>query len=139
MNEPAWRSGRGNMARARLSGATPVAAVAHLRANPRPGQIFNSYEWGDYLLWAGPPQVPVFVASHAHLVPREVWLSYLQVVRLSANWEDILAAYGANTVLIEKQRRRALVTKLRENDDWYAEYEDDLAIIFRRAEPITIQ
>lgn len=139
MNEPAWRGGRGNIARARLSGATPVAAVAHLRTNPRPGQIFNSYEWGDYLLWAGPPQAPVFVASHAHFVPREVWLSYLQVVRLSANWEDILAAYGANTVLIEKQRRRALVTKLRENDDWYAEYEDDLAIIFRRAEPITIQ
>jgi hypothetical protein len=134
--EPVFRGGRENVARVRLSADTPVAAVRHLRENPPIGQIFNSYEWGDYLIWAGPPDAKVFVASHAHLVPREVWQSYMQVMNMSTGWEDVLARFGANTVLIEKQRRRGLVARLRDHDDWQISFEDNQAIVFRRTVPI---
>ena len=29
------------------------------------GLVFNVFEWGDYLLWAGPPDVKVIVTSQA--------------------------------------------------------------------------
>ena len=64
----------------RLSRETPVAAVAYLQSHPPQGQVFNTFEWGDYLLWAGPESVEVFVASHVHLVPVDVWQDYLDVV-----------------------------------------------------------
>jgi hypothetical protein len=139
--EPALRGqgGRENLNRSRLSADTPVRAVKHLREFPPTGQVFNSYELGDYLLWAGPPRVPVFVASHAHLVPREVWQSYMQVMNLSINWDDALARFGVNTILIEKERRRGLVSRLRADDNWQMTYEDDLAVVFRRVVPIGAQ
>lgn len=53
-----------------LSRATPLGVIEHLKKRsdqnrlPR-GLAFNTYEWGDYLLWAGPPKLKVFLASHA--------------------------------------------------------------------------
>ena len=76
--------------RTSLSAFTPIDAVKYLNQFPPDGQIFNSYEWGDYLLWAGPKNLDVFVASHAHLVPREVWRSYLRVIRDESDWSEIL-------------------------------------------------
>lgn len=140
--EPAIRGGGVNLQRGRLSADTPVAAVRHLRENPPRGQIFNSYEWGDYLLWAGPRSagesrsVEVFVASHAHLVPQEVWRSYMQVMNLSSGWEERLGRFGVNAILVEKDRRRALVARLRNLDDWRVSFEDNRAIVFRRVTPI---
>ncbi|MBT6483927.1 MAG: hypothetical protein HOL01_09860 [Planctomycetaceae bacterium] len=136
--EPSLRGqeDRASLNRSRLSPVTPVEAVKHLREFPPTGQVFNSYEWGDYLLWAGPPRASVFVASHAHLVPREVWQSYMQVMNLSTNWDDTLARFGVNTILIEKQRRRGLVARLDADDNWQMTYEDDLAVVYRRIIPI---
>ncbi len=57
---------------------TPVGAAAHLVKNPPVGQIFNTYEWGDYLGFAGPRGMKVFVNSHAHLVHPDIWKHYLR-------------------------------------------------------------
>lgn len=134
--EPLLSASERALIRSRLSRGTPVRAVEYLRKNPPPGQIFNAYEWGDYLLWAGPKNVQVFVASHAHFVPREVWQSYMQVINLSSGWEETLERFGANTVLIDKTRRRALTSRLRRNDDWEVAFEDNRAVVFRRMNPI---
>ena len=44
-----------------VSTQTPVAAVRWLQEHPQAGQLFNTYEWGDYIVWAGPRKVKVFV------------------------------------------------------------------------------
>ena len=60
----------------------------------------------------------------------------MQVMNLSTNWDDTLARFGVNTILIEKQRRRSLVSRLRTDDNWQMTYEDELAVVFRRTVPI---
>lgn len=115
---------------------TPVGAVEWLKENPSEGQIFNTYEWGDYLLWAGPENAQVFVASHAHLVPREVWLDYLQIVNIQADWEENLERYGVNTMFLDKARRSSLIAWLRRSEDWKLEYEDNMSAIYSRVNPI---
>ena len=59
---------------------TPRFAAEFLTKHPPQGPVFNTYEWGDYLQWAGPRDLQLFVNSHAHLVPRDVWQAYMQVM-----------------------------------------------------------
>jgi len=119
-----------------LSNQTPVTAAAYLNEHPPIGQIFNTYEWGDYLVWAGPADLKVFVASHAHLVPEEVWQDYLHVIHLTAGWENVLDRYSVNTIVIDHHRRESLIERIRQSDDWQLNYDDATAAIFTRRQPI---
>jgi hypothetical protein len=115
-----------------LSSETPLGATDYLNAHPPQGQIFNAYEWGDYLLWAGPKSLHVFVASHAHLVPTDVWRDYMQVINLRSGWETILDRYGVNTAVLDPEHQEDLVNSLRTSDAWSLGYEDDRSVIFLR-------
>lgn len=115
-----------------VSTQTPVAAVRWLRDHPPAGQLFNTYEWGDYLIWAGPENVKVFVTSQAHLVPREVWRGYMAVNDVSPGWHDVLDRYRVETILIDREGRRALISHLKTDNRWQRVYDDDLAVIFTR-------
>lgn len=122
----------------KFSAQTPVAAVEYLHKNPPQGLMFHPYEWGDYLLWEGPKGVQVFVDSHAHLVPNEVWRDYMTLITAPSNWEDNLDRYGVNTVLLDKLNRRALINKVRDDEDWKRVYEDEIAVIYTRRKPIGV-
>jgi hypothetical protein len=116
---------------------TPVAAADYLREHPPTGQCFNTYEWGDYLLWAGPTGAKWFVNSHAHLVPREVWEDYFRISSASKDWDSRLDRYGVNTIVLDRNISADLVRSLKEKTDvWKLEYEDRLAVIFTRKKPI---
>jgi hypothetical protein len=115
-----------------VSEQTPVAATRWLSGRPPARQIFNIYEWGDYLVWAGPPEVPVFVTSQAHLVPRAVWRDYMSVIGVSPGWQEILDRYQVDLVLVDKRRRSALIDALKKDGGWKRVYEDPIAVIFTR-------
>uniref|UniRef100_A0A7C4QUN5 Glycosyltransferase RgtA/B/C/D-like domain-containing protein n=1 Tax=Schlesneria paludicola TaxID=360056 RepID=A0A7C4QUN5_9PLAN len=115
-----------------VSDYTPLGAVNYLREKPPSGLVFNVYEWGDYLLWAGPPNLQVFVNSHAHLVPREVWLHYLQVVDVDSGWEEVLERYGVTTVVVDPRHRSALIRRLKDHAAWQVAYEDRRSVVFVR-------
>lgn len=120
-----------------LSTQTPIDAVDYLRRNPPQGQVFNTYEWGDYLLWAGPEEIQVFVASHAHLVPEEVWRDYLQIAAASGNWQRRLDEYGVNTVVVDRRHRRNLIRRLDEmTETWERKYSNNISAVFVRKNPI---
>lgn len=115
-----------------VSRDTPVAAVAWLREHPPAGLVFNVFEWGDYLLWAGPPDVKVFVTSQAHLVPHHIWRDYMSVINMSSGWNEAFDRYGVQALLLDKAERGSLIWSLRENKQWKRSFEDDLAVIFTR-------
>lgn len=126
-----------------VSSDTPRAAVKYLNEKKPQGQIFNTYEWGDYLQWAGPPGLKIFVNSHAHLVPPEVWQAYIQISEVQSGWEDALDRYGVNTIVIDQQNRKALIKKLKESDKWKldfeqgnVDFEQDGQLVFVRKNPI---
>ncbi len=124
--------------RTAVSQQTPVAAAEFLLNHRRPGQIFNTYEWGDYLSWVGHQhgeRWPIFVASHAHLVPRSVWVDYMATISAPADWETRLQRYDVRTVVIDHLHRQALIARLRAADGWTPVFEDDVAVIFVRNEP----
>lgn len=119
-----------------VSDYTPVGAVEYLKDHPPVGQVFNIYEWGDYLQWSGPPGLRIFVNSHAHEVPAEVWQHYLQVIHMSSGWQETLDRYGVNTVIVDRAIRDNLIKALKDDDRWRVGYEDRTATVFVRKQAI---
>jgi hypothetical protein len=126
------RPGHSLDVRTQVSRQTPVGAADWLREHPPVGQIFNTYEWGDYLLWAGPPGLRVFVASHAHLVPRAVWRDYMQIINGKSDWQVVFDHYAIETVVLDQPERADLISKITANSGWKTSYADGLAVIFTR-------
>jgi len=125
-------SGRRLEMRAAVSAETPVEAAEELRGDPPRERIFNTFEWGDYLLWAGPSDVRLFATSHVHLLPPDVWQDYLAVTRAGKGWNEILARRNVDLVMIDAVRHAALAQALRRHEGWRITYEDERANIFRR-------
>jgi hypothetical protein len=107
----------------------PTRAVVFLQENDPPGPIFNSYNWGGYLIWKL-PQYPVFVDGRTDLYGDTLLRAYTTAVFGHPAWSDILDQYGVNLVLIES--RAALAWRLEEAPEWQQLYRDDQAVIFAR-------
>lgn len=121
----------------RLSKNTPLEATKYLREHPPQGLVFNTYEWGDFLLWDGPDNLQLFVASHVHLVPEEVWQHYLLISSAGPTWDTKLDRYGVNALVLKPSRHGALVQALEEQaDTWNKAYESNNTVVFERKNPI---
>jgi hypothetical protein len=119
-----------------VSSVTPVKATEYLNEHPPSGPIFNSYELGDYLLFNGPKNLQVFVASHAHLVPTEVWDDYMGIIGQASGWQSQLERYGVNTVVLDEQYRGPLIRRMRESGDWILKFKDERSVVLSRRHPI---
>lgn len=124
-----------------VSRQTPLGVVEHLKKladqNRLPrGQMFNTYEWGDYLLWAGPPKLKVFLASHVHLVPREVWKDYITISEVASGWEEMLDRYGVNSIVVDEATHAGLIGTLRQSENWRQTYSDNVGAVFLRRKAI---
>jgi len=121
-----------------LSPLTPVGATDFLVANPPQGLVFNTYELGDYLQWAGPEGIQVFVNSHAHLAPPDVWNAYMNIIERRASWLSTLDRYGVNAIVLDKQFRARMIDSLSQNADWRLQFSDDRSAVFFRHKPMSI-
>ena len=117
-----------------VSQYTPVFAAEYLKQHPPTGMVFNTYEWGDYLSWAGPKEIRLFVNSHAHLVPPDVWNAYMAVIELRSGWEQVLDQYEINTIVVDQENRRPLIEALMRDERWDSPpvEQDGQVIFFRR-------
>jgi hypothetical protein len=121
-----------------VSRLTPVGAAEYLVENPPQGLVFNTYELGDYLQWAGPEGLQVFVNSHAHLAPPDVWNAYMTVIERRASWLSTLDRYGVNAIVLDKQFRAPMIDSLSQNEDWRLQFSDDRTAVFFRHKPMSI-
>ena len=106
----------------------PVEAVEYLRQARPPGRLFNSYNWGAYLLWAL-PEYPVFVDGRTDLYNDEIIGEWLQAVRAEDGWREVLDRWDVHLVLLEPAT--PLVYRL-EVDGWQRLYADDVAVVYAR-------
>lgn len=109
----------------------PVEAAAHLDDLPEPVVLFNSYNWGGYLILHH-PEFPVFIDGRTDLYGDEQVLEFAQVTYALEGWDDILDGYGVNTVLIEN--RGTLYAALQMQPGWTLIYEDALAALYSRSD-----
>jgi hypothetical protein len=103
----------------------PVPAVDYLAANPMPGRMFNSYNFGSYLLWAL-PEVPVFVDGRTDLYTDDILDQYLTVTQAREGWRAVLDQWQITIVFMEPS---APILHLLKADGWTVYFEDSQAVI----------
>ncbi len=106
----------------------PVSAVEFIQTEQPEGQMFNSYDFGGYLIWSL-PEYPVFIDGRADLHGDEIIFEWLSIVRGEDGWGDSFDEWGIGFVLVEPDL--PLVDKLDE-EGWNLVYEDDVAVVYTR-------
>lgn len=100
----------------------PVELAAYLQQEPSSGGLFNSYNWGGYLIYRA-PDVPVFVDGRTDLYGDQLLRQYLDIILLREGWQQLLDAYGIERVAIEADS--ALAGALRLLPDRWHEWRFD--------------
>jgi hypothetical protein len=111
-----------------IASGYPARAARWLVENRGGEKLFNEYNWGGYLQWSL-PGFPTFVDGRTDLFGDEVVGEWITVVQAGAGWDEILARYGANLVMVEPGR--PLVEELRKAG-WQRLYEDAQVVIYSR-------
>ena len=106
----------------------PVQAVSWIEKNPPQGRMFNSYNWGGYLIWRLTDS-PVFVAGRTDLFGEPVIEDWLSVIQVEAGWEQVIDKWQINWVLIEPDQPLAEVLAC---SGWDRIYQDGTAAIYLR-------
>lgn len=108
----------------------PIEAAAYLQSANPAGPMFNTYNWGGYLMFALPDR-PVFVDGRTDLYgDKFLTEDYRQIATGAPGWQEGLDQYAIQLVVMEKDS--GLDRSLREASDWKLDYEDDLAVIYAR-------
>ena len=93
-----------------------------------PPRLFNSYNWGGYLLW-NLPEYPVFVDGRADLYGNEIIDQWRQIVFAEENSMELLDQWDINLILLEPTWP---IVKQLSLYGWTTIFQDKSAIIFQR-------
>lgn len=113
-----------------LRESLPVDAAAWILENRPPGEMFNPYNWGGYLIWALYPHYRVFADGRTDLYGDAFLRQYLEVQLGRPGFQETLAEYGVDFVLTYPDD--ALSLRLACVGGWEEVYRDDVAVIWVR-------
>lgn len=110
----------------------PLDAVSYIEKNaPKyEGRLFNSYNWGGYLIWKN-PETKVYVDGRTDLFGDEILGEWMTITQAGDGWHDLLGKWDVTRVIIEPNR--PLVSAL-SSDGWVERYRDTQAVVFDRVE-----
>ena len=106
----------------------PVTAVKFLLAERTSGNMFNSDEFGDYVIFAGWPTYRVFMDGRSDMYGSKYGRDYFRVAHAQLGWKKVLEKYNITTVLFDTQS--PLTAALLEQPEWQPIYSDPIATIF---------
>ena len=106
----------------------PVAAVQWINENQPEGTLFNSYNWGGYLIWALRDH-PVFVDGRADLYGDEMLNQWKQVVAGGDAAQEILNEWEVDLILLEPDW--TVINELSQYG-WELLYKDEMSVIYGR-------
>lgn len=90
-------------------------------------RMYNSYNWGGYLIWHG---LPVFIDGRADVYGDAFIHEYMLAYWLLGDWRVPLDKYEVEYILIESEL--PLARLLEETDEWVQIYRDEVAVIYVR-------
>lgn len=114
----------------KIAAQYPVAAIDFLEASGLDGEpIYNSYNWGGYLIWRG---FPVYIDGRADVYGDDFIFYYRQTLDMADTWREPLDAYDVQLVMMETGD--PLNTLLLTSNEWQEIYVDDVAQILARSD-----
>jgi hypothetical protein len=108
----------------------PLGAVQWIEENHPAREMFNSYNWGGYLLWRLWPQYPVYADGRTDVYDDKFLREYLSVILAQDDWQAVLDRRNVGFIVIEAGG--VLDTFLRRDAQWREAYRDKMAVIYVR-------
>lgn len=120
----------------------PVKAAEFVRSERLPRNLYNTYDWGGYLMWTLYPDHLVFWDGRSDSI--EMFDNGLRVMRGDPGWDEILRRYGVRTVVtktctMDTGERYPLLDRLRESPEWTLVFADVSALVFVRDDAVPAQ
>ena len=106
----------------------PKTAVDWLLENAPTGNLFNSYNWGGYLIWRMYPKERVYIDGRADVYGDAFIFDYLSISNAKPGWEERLNNKAIQTVLIESDA--PLAAMLRQSPEWHVAFVDKGSTVF---------
>ena len=116
--------------------ALPVQVAEFLNTEQPEGPMFNSYNWGGYLMFAA-PDYPVYTDGRTDLYKDEFLTQYIHTATGREGWQEQLDADGVNLVVVESGS--GLARQLADDENWTLiypndDYPDEQRVIYQRQE-----
>lgn len=108
--------------------AKPVAATEFIKKERISGNMFNSDEFGDYLIYAASPAYKVFIDGRLDMYGAGKLKEYRKVTEFRQGWEKVFEKYGITWVIFEADAPLSRYLQL--HGDWKLIYADKATNIF---------
>jgi hypothetical protein len=115
----------------------PIGALAFMQQNKLHGNLLPQFEWGSWILWHMGDAFKVYIDPRGELVYTDKQEGdYARFFYGMEGSEKLLDAYPHDYVLMGVHTKGADI--VRKNPRWELMYEDDTAVLFKRA-PLPLQ
>jgi len=114
-----------------MDGRVPVEAAAFMSASPPPGELWNSFDLGGYLLFALAPAQRVFIDGRNDTVyPRPFFEQSLRAPSDPRRLRYQLMRYGVNTAVVANgDQLPGRLAPILDDPAWCLVYWDDVAAV----------
>ncbi len=122
----------------------PAGPVKFLKEHNVRAPLFNIYEWGGYLMWAGWPELKTFIDGRA--LNESVFQDYMKIAYNDRDAQPLLDKYGVQVLLLEgfeywtgKVYLLGAVLSDPNQTKWKLVYQDQTGMVFMRQPPPGVQ
>jgi len=115
----------------------PEGAARFLADHKLDGNLFNSYEDGNYLLFARYPQNRVFIDGRVDVYGPAMLHVYAAVAHAEPGWQKVLAGYSVEICVLptHSATESRLLAALQSSPEWALVDWDDLSAIYVKRTP----
>jgi len=114
----------------------PMGAIEYLKTDERCQNIYNTYEWGGFLVWKL-PQKKFFVDGRMpawdNTEGKSPYTIYLEIIQARPGWSDRVVGYKTDCLLISRGTFLDLEIKDKSknwSDIWQTMYEDEKSVVY---------
>jgi hypothetical protein len=111
----------------------PASAANWIVDHQPTGKLFNSYNWGGYLLWRLWPQYPIYTDGRTDVYANSFLQEYLQIVTGQLDAPALFDQRGIKVVMVEQAA--PLVAQLLKSGGWQEAFRDEMAVVLTRRAP----
>jgi hypothetical protein len=108
----------------------PSAGAEYVRDHFAGKRMFNDYNSGGYLIYKLYPDVPVFVDGRTDFYGNALLKDYMHIDHGDPGWNDLLAKYAVEVVLIDKEL--PLAKSLASDAGWQQQFAGETEVVYSR-------
>ncbi len=112
------------------AGRFPAGTVSYLRTHQLTGPLFNSYDWGGYLIWTLYPRVRVYVDGRPDMYGDHFIDDFVHTWQARPGWRTTLRRQGVRLVLVEPSS--GLGRALAGAPGWRVVSRDKVSVLYAR-------